>query len=154
MNDFGESIYKIYNNPFILTPIIISFYKNYYGNEKDILLSYLILPIVLEIDHLSEIKMINVKTPLSRFTKNKEFMAGFYDRFEHYQHITNLCLKYALECDYIKINQNLKVTVITDEILYTDPSLKKSLEISNNLHKVFKKINIVNIYQAFGIKKL
>ena len=42
-----EYLYTIYNNAFKYTPIIYSFYKEYRGQDKDILLSYLILPLVL-----------------------------------------------------------------------------------------------------------
>lgn len=154
MNDFSESINKIYNNPFVLTPVLTSFYKNYRGCDKDILLSYLIFPIVLEKEHLSNVKKIYSSTPLSRFTKDKVFMPGFYDRFKYYQQLTNLCLQYALDSQYISLSKKLRVTVNEDESYFTDPSLKEAIELANCLHKVFKKINIVNIYQAFGIKEL
>ncbi len=154
MSDFCESIHNIYNNPFVLTPVLISFYKNYTGCEKDVLLAYLIFPIVLEQEHLKNIKVINTKSTLSRFTKDKVFMSGFYDRFKYYKNITNLCLQYALDSQYIYLTDKMKVIVNTEETYFTEPSLKYAVELSNNLHKVFKKINIVNIYQAFGIKEL
>jgi hypothetical protein len=43
-----ENLNILYNNPFILTPIIVKFYENYEGKQsRDMLLSYLILPLVL-----------------------------------------------------------------------------------------------------------
>ena len=154
MSDFIESIHTIYNNPFILTPVLLTFYKNYVGQKNDLLLAYLIFPIVLEQEHVQKIKQINSKTSLSRFTKDEAFISGFYDRLESYRSITNLCLQYAIDSNYIQVNKNLSVKVITDDVLFIDPLLKDAHELSNKLFKVFKKINVVNIYQAFGIKEL
>jgi hypothetical protein len=154
MSNFSESIHTIYNNPFILTPVLVSFYKNYVGIKNDILLAYLIFPIVLELEHVQKIKRINSNTPLSRFTNDKDFISGFYDRVETYRSVTNLCLQYAIDSKYILVDKNMSVKVITDDVFFVDPLLKNSLELSNKLYKVFKKINVVNIYQAFGIKEL
>lgn len=154
MSDFSENIHTIYNNPFILTPILLSFYKNYLGSDKDILLAYLIFPIVLEPDHVDKIKVITSKTSLTRFTNNKDFMSGFYTRLKLYKKVTNHCLQYAIDCQYIKIDESMRVEVINEDTLYYEPSLEKALKLSGSLHKVFKRINVTNIYQAFGIKAL
>lgn len=154
MSDFIESIHTIYNNPFILTPVLLTFYKNYVGQKNDLLLAYLVFPIVLEQEHVQKIKQINTKTSLNRFTKDEAFISGFYDRLEAYRGITNLCLQYAIDSNYILVDKNLSVKVITDDVLFIDPLLKDAHELSNKLFKVFKKINVVNIYQSFGIKEL
>jgi hypothetical protein len=154
MSDFNESIYAIYNNPFILTPILIAFYKNYVGNKNDVLLSYLVLPIVLEPDHITEIKVINSRTRLSRFTKNREFMSGFYDRLKAYKGMTNFCLQYAIDSNYIRIDEEMQVHVINQDTLFIEPTLSNALRIANTVPKVFKNINVVNIFKAFGIKEL
>jgi len=154
MSDFSKSIHTIYNNPFILTPILISFYKNYTGKKNDMLLAYLIFPIVLEQEHIANIKRVNSRTTLHRFTKNKDFMSGFYDRFVIYKHITNLCLQYAIDSQYIVVDNDMKVKVVTNDRLFFDPLMEDSLRLASSLHKVFKRINVVNIYQAFGIKEL
>ncbi|BBE20458.1 hypothetical protein AQPE_4650 [Aquipluma nitroreducens] len=48
----------------------------------------------------------------------------------------------------------MSVKVITEDVFFVDPLLKDAIELSNKLYKVFRKINVINIYQAFGIKKL
>ena len=47
MSRFVDSIFTLQNNVFALTPLLISFYKNLKGKEKDLLLAYFIFPIVL-----------------------------------------------------------------------------------------------------------
>ena len=80
-------------------------------------------------------------------------MAGFEERFEYFKDITNRCIQYALECEYIQINDDLSVSVLTDHNLQTDSSLTKSINLASQLHKIFTR-NIINTYYAFGIYKL
>ena len=47
MNKFIDSVYKIHNNPFIFTPLIVAFYEQLEKKPKNILLAYLVLPLVL-----------------------------------------------------------------------------------------------------------
>lgn len=153
MSKFANNIFSIHNNIFSLTPVIISFYKNYRSREKDILLSYFILPIVLNPEVKVEIKSITSKSNLTRLVSNKKIMAGFQDRFKQFQHITNDCLQYAVDCKYIEIDKKLSVKVINTNILYTDTSLSQEINLASKLPKMFC-LDIINTYYAFGIKGL
>ncbi|MCG6189980.1 three component ABC system middle component [Maribellus maritimus] len=154
MSKFTDNIFTIHNNIFSLTPVIIAFYKNYKSREKDIFLAYFILPIVLDPIVLDEIKSITTKSNLTRLVSNKKVMAGFHDRFKQFYQITNDCLQYALDCKYIEINEtNLSVKVVNRDVLYTDSSLNKAINIASKLPKMFK-LDVINTYYAFGIKGL
>ena len=80
-------------------------------------------------------------------------MAGFEERFEYFKDITNHCLQYALECGYIKINDDLSVTVLVNNNLQIDCRLSQSINLASQLHKIFTR-NVINTYYAFGIYKL
>ena len=47
MSKYVNSVYKLNNNIFVLAPLFVSFYKNLKPNPKNLLLSYLVLPLVL-----------------------------------------------------------------------------------------------------------
>jgi hypothetical protein len=149
-----ENISIIHNNIFVLTPLFISFYKNYKGRKNDLLLSYLILPIVLNSKCIETLKVIRNDSNLMRLVSNKDCMVGFAERFEFYKQITNQCLQYAIDCKYIKIMDNLQVKIVDDNMSFTDPSLSDSMNLASKLFKLFKSWNVINIYLAFGIKKL
>lgn len=153
MSKFVDNIFTIHNNIFSLTPIIISFYKNYRSREKDILLAYFILPIALNPDVLDEIKNVTVKSNLTRLVTNKRFMAGFQDRFQQFQQITNDCLQYAIDCKYIEVDKKMSVKVTNKDILYTDSSLDSAINLASKLPKMFT-LDVINTYYAFGIKGL
>jgi hypothetical protein len=154
MKKIVEHISIIHNNIFVFTPLLISFYKNYKGQKNDLLLSYLILPIVLNPNCIEELKVIRSNSNLVRLVANKECMAGFAERFEFYKQITNQCLQYAIDCHYITIMENLQIKVVNYDTLYTDSFLSNSITLASNLHKLFKSLDVINIYCAFGIKNL
>jgi hypothetical protein len=154
MKKIVENISIIHNNIFVLTPLLISFYKNYKGQKNDLLLSYLILPVVLNSKCIEELKVIRNNSNLMRLVANKDCMVGFAERFEFYKQITNQCIQYAIDCNYITVTEDLQVKIINSDTLYTDPSLSNSTTLASNLHKLFKSLDVVNIYCAFGIKDL
>lgn len=153
MSKFTDNISLLQDNVFSLTPIFISFYKNYKSRDYDLLLSYLLLPLVLNPVCVEELKILSSKSRLTRIVTKKEIMAGFSERIEYYNQITNDCLQYAVDCKYIKIQENLSVNVINQDCLFTDLSLNRAINLASNLPKVFN-LDVINIYYAFGIKGL
>lgn len=153
MSKLIENISTLQSNIFILTPILVSFYRNLQPKDKNILLAYFVFPLVLNSDFLEKITTVSRASRLSRITNDKEIMAGFEERFEYFKNITNHCLQYALECGYIKINDDLSVTVLVDNNLQIDYRLSKSINLASQLHKIFTR-NVINTYYAFGIYKL
>ena len=153
MSKFIENISTLQNNTFILTPLLVSFYKNLKPTDKNILLAYFVFPLVLNNEFVNKFQRITTASNLSRITKNKDVMAGFEDRFYYYKEQTNKCLQYAIDCKYIEIDKNLAVTVINDCKTLTDPCMNKSINLSSQLYKIFTK-NVINTYYAFGIKAL
>ncbi|WP_165021209.1 three component ABC system middle component [Dysgonomonas sp. ZJ279] len=156
MIKFIDSISTIHNNVFSLTPILLSFYTNLKKREKNILLAYLIFPIVFNQECLKELLEFNSNSRLTRITTNKKIMAGFQENFEYYKHITNNCLQYAIDCNFIEIDDDLsvKVKVANNETTnIIDPSLNNSMRLASRLHKIFT-LDVLNIYIQFGIKYL
>lgn len=153
MSKLIENISTLQNNTFILTPLLVSFYKNLKPTDKNILLAYFVFPLVLNNEFIEKIQRITTASNLSRITKNKDIMAGFEDRFYYYREQTNKCLQYAIDCQYIEVDKNLTITVISDDNRFTDTRLEKSLILASQLYKIFTK-NVINTYYAFGIKRL
>ena len=153
MSKFIENISTLQNNTFILTPLLVSFYKNLKPTDKNILLAYFVFPLVLNNEFVTKFQRITTASNLSRITKNKDVMAGFEDRFYYYKEQTNKCLQYAIDCRYIEVNENLTVTVINADNRSMDIRLDKSLRLASQLSNIFTK-NVTNTYYTFGIKAL
>lgn len=148
-----KHLHTIYNNPFLFTPLIVNFYNNYKGQDKDILLSYLVLPLVLHEDTRNWLQNARSNSSLSTFGRNRENYYGLPERVKEYKQTTNQCLQYSIDNNIIKINENIQLEVITKDIGYND-FLKDSFKASGNIGKIFKDIDVVSIYRALGVKKI
>lgn len=153
MSKAVEHIYKIHNNPFVLTPLLVGFFLKYHGQENDVLLSYLVLPLVLHEDTKNWLLNANVRSSLLTFARNKENFFGLPERIVEYKSMTNLCLQHAKDNSYISIENNLSIKVNNPELTCILP-LKDSLKASENFIKIIKDLNIVTIYRLLGVKSL
>lgn len=145
--------HKIHNNPFILTPLLIAFYKNYIGHEKDILLSYLILPLVLHEDTRITLKNSKKTSSILTFGRKKENLFGLPQRISNYKDITNKCLQYAIDSKMIIITNNLQIKIV-DQNINCEPSLKDAFKAAANIVNIVKNLDVVAIYRLLGVKEL
>lgn len=146
-------IYKLYNNPFIFTPVIIGFYNKYHSQDKDLLLAYLILPLVLHDETKNWLKKARSSSSLSSFGRKKENYYGLPYRLAEYKHLTNQCLQYAQDNKFISIQEDLSVKILNSE-LHCLGQLKDSLKASENFVKVIKNLDVIAIYRLLGVKSL
>ena len=121
----------LYNNPFVLAPVIVSFYEKYEGKQqKDMFISYLILPIVLY--EYSKIILKTKKKELSTFInyvqkediknnkieiKRNDKLYGLPSRVDEFKELTNLSLQYAFDAGSLRLNNDLSITFIKNVIL-------------------------------------
>lgn len=167
MSKVIENLNILYNNPFILTPIIVKFYEKYEGKQsKDMLLAYLILPLVLYEDSRTVLKVkkkelrtfINyyqkedLKTNKLEIKKNGKLF-GLPNRIEDYKEMTNLCLQYAFDTGCLQLNGDLSITFLKNNLKKENYSIEY-FKIAENLAFLLKKEKLTHVYMRLGIKKL
>src|ERR1035437_4634959 len=107
-----ESIYKLYNNPFLLAPLIIEFYSNYKSQPKDILLAYLIFPIVLHNESEKGLRRANSNRSLITYRRENNRICGLPERLSEYKELTQFCLQYEIDSEFVVVNKDLSICVI------------------------------------------
>jgi Family of unknown function (DUF6521) len=169
MSKIIEHLYTLYNNPFFLSPIIVRFYEKYEGKQnKDILLSYLILPIVLYEEssktlytkrndrslksYLNYDRKGNVEKSILEIKKNTKLF-GLPDRVQEYKDLTNLCLQYAFDRGCLKVNEDLSISFIKYDF-EQDNTLVTFLLASENMARMLKQEKLIDIYRKLGLKNL
>ena len=158
MSKYFDSIYDINNNIFVFTPIIVAFYKNLKPIPKNILLAYLVLPMVLYEDSQRKIKNSNVRSNIFSFINNKdkdkkELIYGLENRIQKYKDITNKCIIYAINQKWLEINEDLSVRYLKD-VENKLANLENAYKAASKLHNIFKDFDVVTIYKYLGVKKL
>lgn len=152
MNNVIKNFYLLYNNPFVFAPLILKFYEKTNTSNKNILLSFLILPLVLYDSTKKKIKSTNARSNLFTFCKKNEIFFGLNDRIKRYKSLTTECLQYLIDTEKITIeNDSVK---IVNTSLNCVTNLQDSLKASEKLKNIFKNYDPIQIYRALGIKEL
>jgi len=155
MSKAVDSFYTLYNNPFLMSEIVIEFYKHYDMSQKnDVLLSYIVLPLSLYEPSKIALKRANTQRSIRTFVKAPERLFGLADRVIEYKKITNMAIQFALDKRSIIIDEKLSIHVNTENLAPSNTSLKAYLNAAANLAKMLKGVDIVSVYRQLGIKKI
>ncbi|QKF62443.1 three component ABC system middle component [Campylobacter mucosalis] len=158
MSTFIDSIYRLNNNSFIFTPLIVSFYEKLPQTPKNILLAYLVLPLVLNDISRKNIKNSKKSSTIYTFanTRDKDKrknLFGLTIRVKRYKDLTNSCIQYAIDNGMLLIESDLSVKFIKPS-----KSIHNNLKDAHNacckLHNIFKDLDIVTIYKMLGVNEL
>lgn len=152
MSKLVQHTYKLYNNPFVLTQVLLSFYKNCKISPNNFLLAYLVLPLTLYPPSHAVLQRVQSRSRISKITENKEAIMGLPDRIAEYKRITNLCIQHSIDNKLIKIN-DMQIEVIGN-VAYSSPDLQAAIKAANNLSKIFNSYDVVSTYKLLGIKRL
>lgn len=153
MSKFVDHIFTIHNNPFILFPLICEFFKTTPTKSGNLLLAYLVLPLVLNERSRATLLRVNTRSSILSFATKKENLFGLPERVETYKNLTNQCILHSKDMGIMAINDDLSVVIVGD-IPKTSPDYNDHLKASRNIHKILKELDVVTIYRLLGVKAL
>ncbi|KIM13245.1 MAG: hypothetical protein KU38_00880 [Sulfurovum sp. FS08-3] len=158
MNRFIDSVYKIHNNPFVLTPLIVTFYEKLEKKPNNILFAYLVLPLVLNERSKLTLQTARITSSIHTFIDSsdkskRENVFGLPERIQNYKETTNQCIQYAIDNQWISVREDLSIEFL-QKVDNKVENLNQSFRASSNLHKIFKDLDVVTIYRLLGVKEL
>lgn len=148
----ADHIYTLRRTPFALAPVIHSFYDHWDPTEKDILLSYLVLPLVTYKPMHRFLHYAGKTSSLRTLMQEPKRVLGLEARIEEYKPITNASLLILTSEKSVKINDDLSVAPqgkIREE--NADAQLVKY---ARKLAVVLTGENVVSVYRSLGLKSL
>lgn len=149
-----EYLYTLYNNIFAYTPLLHSFYEEYIGQDKDILLSYLILPLVLNETSRNKLVKLTVRSSLFTFCKYEECIIGLPERIKQYKAVTNDCIQYGVDSGLFTVSDSLHIEVSklenSENFIVDNDKIKASKKIA----MILKSFDIPTIYRNLGVAEL
>lgn len=153
MSNAIDSYAVIHNNPFILAPLFELFYASLPKKPKNILLSYLVLPLVLYPPSRSFLAGAKASSSIRTMNKKRERFYGLCGRVEEYKTLTNLCLQHAIDSGAIAIDEDLSILVIAPRL---DASLcpRDSARAATKLSALIATYEISAVYRSLGVKAL
>lgn len=157
--DSIKNISIIYNNPFIFSPLFVEFYSSIPQKEKNILLSYLVLPLTLYNPSRVAIKNSQAgsrSTIYSVFSERKteERIFGLEERIKSYKSLTNNSLQYAISSGMLILNDDLSVSIKNPKLANKKLCQKDALTAARKLGLLFAQYDIPTCFGILGVKEI
>ncbi|AXL70981.1 DUF6521 family protein [Pseudomonas aeruginosa] len=148
----SDHLYTLHRTPFALAPVIQSFYQHWEPVEKDILLSYLILPLVTYKPMHAFLHRARRDSSVRTMASDASRLIGLAIRVEEFKPITNAALLILTAENSLEITPELSVRSIQKpRSVNSDQAL---LKYSQKLAMVLSGENVVSIYRMLGLKSL
>ena len=143
---------SIYNNPFVFSSIIYHFFSNIALKDKNILLSYLVLPLVLYPETQKFLKNSNIRSSIFTMTSNRKNIYGLEERIIQYGDITNMCIQHNIDNNIFSIQTNLSVVVNNGKSVKTYNA--NHVKAAQKLGKLLSPYDVVTCYRTLGVKRI
>lgn len=148
----SDHLYTLHRTPFALAPLIQSFYQDWEPMEKDVLLSYLILPLVTYKPMHKFLNRARRDSSVRTMASDAERVIGLAMRVEEFKPITNAALLILAAEKSLEITPDLSVRALQKP--QSGNADKSLLKYSQKLAMVLTGENVVSIYRMLGLKSL
>jgi hypothetical protein len=148
-----ENFAVLHYNPFVLSPLFESFYKNVTIQPNNILLAYLVLPLTLHSTSREFLKKARSTSSLRTFCSQRERLHGLPTRVQDCRALTQLCLQLAFDAGGIRSEDDLSIHFISS-VLDSSICPIDTVHAAERLGKIFADLEIPAIYRFLGVKKL
>lgn len=150
MSNIISDVVKIKYNSFTLAPAMLSYYETCQVKQDNILLMYLLFPVVLNSDWIYKLPRVQSRSRLETWVKNNQLhIEGLSERMTTFQHLTETTLQYCIDMEYVRVDEKNNVTVVSNPY-------KRGyfMDAATRLTKLLGKSSPAKIYATLGIREL
>jgi hypothetical protein len=147
-----EHLFSLQRSPYILAPVIHRFYEASPPRERDILLSYLVLPIVLYPPMAKFLMGANRKSSIRTMCNQQSRLVGLDSRVRDFKSLTNASILILTAERGIEIDESLTVRSVGK--VKSESAKRDLIDASQKLASIFADIDVVSIYRTLGLKSL
>ncbi|QUJ68861.1 hypothetical protein KDD30_07195 [Photobacterium sp. GJ3] len=140
-------------NPYIFGPLFECFYFHLKEKEKNLLLSYLVLPLILTPKTMGKLKYANKNSTLHTLFSDRELLSGLQERVEDYKKSTNSCLFLTFKFDSLRLHDNFLVS-FNEYNIDSSALHKDQMRATKNLAILLNDYQVVDCFRILGIKEL
>lgn len=150
MSNIISDVVKIKYNTFTLAPAMLSYYETCQVKHDNMLLMYLLFPVVLNSDWICSLPKVQSRSRLEIWVReNRLHIEGLSERIKTFQHLTETTLQYCIDMEYVKVDEYNNVMVLNNPYkkdYFVDAAIR--------LTKLLGKSSPAKIYATLGIKEL
>lgn len=147
-----EHIFTLQRSPIALAPIIHQFFASSKPRERDILLSYLVLPMVLYPAMQRYLLAANKTSNLRTLCKDQSRLVGLNHNVRQFKSLTHATLLVLKAEQSIEITGDLTVKSVGE--VRVANACPKQLDAARRLSMVCSEADVVSIYRTLRFKSL
>ncbi|KPB49644.1 hypothetical protein ALO57_101164 [Pseudomonas coronafaciens pv. oryzae] len=147
-----EHLFTLQRSPIALAPVIHNFFAHSEPRERDLLLSYLVLPMVLYPGMQSYLLTVRKSSNLRTLCKEQSRLVGLTYNTQQFKALTNAALLVLQAERSIELSDDLTVKSVKD--VRAANANPKQLEAARRLSMVCAEADVVSIYRTLGFKSL
>jgi len=140
-------------SPLLLSPIIESFFKEIKPVGKNLLMGYLVLPIVLYPPSRDFLRNANARSSVRSFCADRIRLAGLPQRVAELRTTTSVAIQNAIDCNRLILRSDLSLVYAEQQ---SDPSLgiPSETKAAKRLASIFEPYDVPTIYRLLGVTNL
>lgn len=154
MSDPIQHIQSLAHNSFAFSPLLVEFYSCAEKLEKNVLLSYVVIPLLLNKKSYNFFHNANKNSTLITFIQDKERQIDIQSRVSYFKHITHKSLQFCVDTKAIHIDEKLSVHVVDNTKIPYTMAPKSMLGAARKMGKILSEYAIPHCYQLLGVHKI
>lgn len=148
-----KDLQSIRFNAFSLAPLILSFFKECHVSKDNVLLAYLILPLIYSEKWKNLDSRINMNSNIKNWiVQDKMPTNGLSDRMYFFRDFTTTILQYCFDRKWALLDDNNNIAV--QNISEWDDSTDTRNKYASKINNLFQGMSVAQIYSSLGIDKL
>lgn len=140
-------------SPLLLSPIIETFFKEVKPVGKNILMGYLVLPIVLYPPSRDFLRKANARSSVRSFCADRRRLAGLQQRVVELRAVTNVAIQNGIDCDRLILRSDLSLEYAEQKI-NPIPIMPDETRAAKRLASIFEPYDVPTIYRLLGVTNL
>jgi Family of unknown function (DUF6521) len=140
-------------SPLLLAPVIESFFQELRPSEKNILLGYLVLPMVLYPPSREFLKNARVTSSIRTLCTDKSRLAGLPQRVNELRSTSSLAMQNSIDCGRLILHSDLTLEY-GEHLNNSNDGMQVEAKAAKRLASMFEPYDVPTVYRLLGVTKL
>lgn len=140
-------------SPLLLSPIIESFFQEIRPSGKNLLMGYLVLPIVLYPPSRDFLRNANARSSVRSFCADRGRLAGLPRRVAELRTTTSLAMQNAIDCNRLILHSDLSLEY-AEQQRNAGLGMPNEIKAAKRLASIFEPYDVPTIYRLMGVTNL
>jgi hypothetical protein len=153
MNNAIDCYDVLTHSPLILAPLLESFYSTAIVQQRNVLLSYIVLPLSLHPSTRGFLAKSRATSNLRTFSNDPTRLYGLAERITEFRRLTDRCMQIAFDAKSLSLQHDLSVKYLAKR-LDSAGCPANAYAAARKLGTLLHVLDIPTVYRFLGVKRL